>query len=312
LGRTNYKKLIKMKNFFKLGESLTNLQNNILSLVGFIFIILLWQIVIQFGSISNTIFPSPFRVVSSLFELYNDYNLVGNTWYSVKLNLYGYAEAIAISIPLGFLIGLFPIFNGMFSKWVDSIRFLPLTAVTGIFIGIFGIALDMKVHFLSFGIIIYLLPIFVSRVKQTDMIHRQSIWTLGANKWQTFRYVYFPSVMSKISSDIKVIVAISWTYIIVAELIAKDLGVGALIATSAKQSRTDMVFGVLVVIIAVGYCSDLFFSFLDWMGFPYKYESSQIKMSLSRRILIEIKNSFLGKIVKFLGKFLIKPQIETK
>ena len=282
-----------MKNFFKLGENLTKLQNNILSLVGFIFIILLWQTVVQFGGISNTIFPSPFRVVTSLFELYNDYNLVGNTWYSIKLNLFGYAEAIAISIPLGFLIGLFPIFNGMFSKWVDSIRFLPLTAVTGIFIGIFGIALDMKVHFLSFGIIIYLLPIFVSRVKETDVVHRQSIWTLGANRWQTFRYVYFPSVMSKISSDIKVIVAISWTYIIVAELIAKDLGVGALIATSAKQSRTDMVFGVLIVIIAVGYLSDLGFNALDRLLFPYKFESSQIKM-------------------KLMDRFFVKPKTETK
>ena len=286
-----------MKNFFKLGEELTKLQNYILTIFGFIFIVLLWQAVVQFGSISNTIFPSPFKVITSMGELYSNYNLVGNTWYSIKLNLYGYAEAIAISIPLGFLIGLFPGFNGMFSKWVDSIRFLPLTAVTGIFIGIFGIALDMKVHFLSFGIIIYLLPIFVTRVKETDIIHRQSIWTLGANKWQTFRYVYLPSVMSKISSDIKVIVAISWTYIIVAELIAKDLGVGALIATSAKQSRTDMVFAVLIVIIIVGYLSDLGFNWLDKLLFPYKFESSQVKLTLMERIK---------------SIFFVKPQIENK
>ena len=289
-----------MKNLFKLGEDLTKLQSYILASVGFVFIILIWQAVVKFGGIPNSVFPSPFKVLTAIPELYNNHNLVGNTWYSVKLNLYGYAEAIAISIPLGFLIGLFPIFNGMFSKWVDSIRFLPLTAVTGIFIGIFGIALDMKVHFLSFGIIIYLLPIFVTRVKETDVIHRQSIWTLGASKWQEFRYVYFPSVMSKISSDIKVIVAISWTYIIVAELIAKDLGVGALIATSAKQSRTDWVFAVLIVIIIVGYLSDLGFNALDRLLFPYKFESSQVKMTLMERIKAT------------LNSFLVKPQTTNK
>lgn len=239
-------------------------------------------------------------MLTAIPELYNNYHLWDNTWYSIKLNFFGYAEAIAISIPLGFLIGLFPGLNGMFSKWVDSIRFLPLTAVTGIFIGIFGIALDMKVHFLSFGIIIYLLPIFVTRVKQTDIVHRQSIWTLGANKWQEFRYVYFPSVMSKISSDIKVIVAISWTYIIVAELIAKDLGVGALIATSAKQSRTDWVFAVLIVIIVVGYLSDLGFNALDRLLFPYKFESSQVKMTLMERIKATLNSLF------------VKPQTTTK
>jgi len=266
-----------MKDLFKLGGSLTKSDDNILSFVGFAFIIILWQTIIQIGGISNTIFPSPFKVITAMIELFKDYNLAGNLWYSIKLNFYGYIEAIAIAIPLGFLIGLFPFFNGMFSKWVGAIRFLPLTAVTGIFIGIFGIALDMKVHFLSFGIIIYLLPIFVSRVGETDMVHRQTIWTLGASKWQTFRYVYFPSVMSKIFKDIKIIVAVSWTYIIVAELIAKDLGVGALIATSAKQSRTDMVFATLVWIIVAGYLNDVMFNTAEKIFYPYNFESSQIK-----------------------------------
>ena len=197
-----------------------------------------------------------------------------------------------------------PFFNGLFSKWVDAIRFIPLTAVTGIFIGIFGIALDMRVHFLSFGIIIYLLPIFVTRVSETDMVHKQTIWTLGANKWQTFRYVYFPSVMSKIFSDIRVIVAISWTYIIVAELIAKDLGVGALIATSAKQSRTDMVFAVLIVIVVVGWLSDIGFKMLDKLLFPYRYEDSQIKMTLFERF----KST---KMINIFSKLVLKPKTQT-
>ena len=293
-----------MKNLFKLGESLSKTQNNIFSVIGLILIVAIWQAVVTFGGISNTIFPSPFRVVTSMIELYNNYFLIDNTLYSIKLNFYGYLEAILISIPLGFLIGLFPLFNGLFSKWVDAVRFLPLTAVTGIFIGIFGIAFDMKVHFLSFGIIIYLLPIFVTRVGETDTVHKQTIWTLGANKWQTFRYVYFPSVMSKIFSDIRVIVAISWTYIIVAELIAKDLGVGALIATSAKQSRTDMVFAVLIVIIFVGWLSDIGFKMLDKLLFPYRYEDSQIKMTLLERF----KST---KIVSFVMKYILKPKTQT-
>lgn len=293
-----------MKNLFKLGENLSKTQSNIFAVIGLFLIIVLWQAVVTFGGISNTIFPSPIRVVTSMYELFANYNLIDNTWYSVKLNFWGYLEAVLISIPLGFLIGLFPLFNGLFSKWVDAIRFLPLTAVTGIFIGIFGIALDMKVHFLSFGIIIYLLPIFVTRVGETDMVHKQTIWTLGANKWQTFRYLYFPSVMSKIFSDIRVIVAISWTYIIVAELIAKDLGVGALIATSAKQSRTDMVFAVLIVIIIVGYLSDVIFKMLDKLLFPYRYEDSQIKMTLFERF----KST---KTVSFFSKLVLKPKTQT-
>lgn len=293
------------KNLFKLGEDLTKSQNLLLSLLGFMTIIGVWYGVIFLFSVPTVIFPTPDMVISAIIELFTDYDLLGNTWYSIKLNFYGYIEAIAISIPIGFLVGLIPLTNGMFSKWVNSVRFLPLTAVTGIFIGIFGIALDMKVHFLSFGIIIYLLPIFVTRVQQTDTVHKHTMKTIGASKWQTFRYLYFPSVMSKIFTDIKVIVAISWTYIIVAELIARDLGVGALIWKSEKMGRVDMVFGILVVIMFVGYVSDVIFNLLDYLLYPHKYESSQVKVSFMNRIFIQP-----NVIRKFAKKYLLKKTVK--
>lgn len=262
-------------NLFKLGENLTGKKHAIFVFCGLVTILLIWQFVVTYSKIPLTIFPSPIAVVKAFWELLTNFNLLGNTWYSIKLNFAGYLEAIIISTLLGFIIGLFPIFKSMFSKWVDAIRFLPLTALTGIFIGIFHSGFDMRVHFLSFGIVIYLLPIFVSRIEYTDIVHKQTAWTIAANKWQTFKHVYFPSVMSKIFDDIRVITAISWTYIIVIESIDKKLGVGALIATAEKQSRTDWVFAVLIVIIAVGYLSDFGFKLLDKWFFPYKYESSQ-------------------------------------
>jgi NitT/TauT family transport system permease protein len=264
-------------NLFKMGAELDNRTGTIVTVAGAIIIIFIWYLVTTFGGISNTIFPKPQDVFTSYGELQRQYGLGHNTWYSVKLNFLGYLEAIVIAIPLGFIIGLFPIFRGLLSKWVDAIRFIPLTAVTGLFIGWFGIELGMKVHFLAFGILIYLLPIIVQRIDQVDKIHLQTAWTLGANNWNTFRHVYFPSVISKISDDIRVMVAISWTYIIVAELINKEGGVGALIFTATKQSRVDMVFAILILIIAIGYIQDLLFKYLDYILFPFKYESSQVK-----------------------------------
>ena len=100
-----------MKQLFKLGEAPTRIQSIFLSIIGFIFIVGLWEWIVRIGGISNTIFPSPSKVVVSMYELLINYNLLENTWYSIKLNFLGYFEAIAISIPLGFLIGLFPFFN---------------------------------------------------------------------------------------------------------------------------------------------------------------------------------------------------------
>lgn len=264
-------------NLFKMGGEIDSKTNAAVGVIGAIGILLIWYLITTFGGVSHTIFPTPQSVVSSFGELQSQYGLGHNIWYSVKLNLLGYVEALMVSIPLGFLIGLFPVGKSLMSKWVDAVRFIPLTAVTGLFIGWFGIELGMKVHFLAFGIVIYLLPVMVQRISQVEKVYLQTSYTIGTNKWQTFKHVYFPSVVSKISDDARVMVAISWTYIIVAELINKEGGVGSLIFTATKQSRVDMVFAILLIIVLIGYLQDQLFKYLDYILFPYKNEKSQVK-----------------------------------
>lgn len=219
------------------------------------------------------ILPHPLKVLTSFKELHTKDALIRNTVYSIKLNFGGYLEALLISIPLGFLIGLLPLFKGLFNKPIDALRFVPLTAVTGLFIAWFGIESGMKIQFLAFGIIVYLLPVVVQRVSEVDDVYVNTVFTLGASKWQTFKTVFWPSVLSKISDDIRVLVAISWTYIIVAEMINKgDGGIGALAFMAARQSRVDKVFAVLFVIIVIGFLQDRLFVALDRGLFPHKYK----------------------------------------
>ena len=260
-----------------MGGEIDSRSSTLIGIFGFVLIIAIWFVITTFGGISTRILPTPQSVLLSFGELQQNYGIGQNVLYSVKLNLMGYIEALVISIPLGFIIGLFPFMRSLLSKWVDAVRFVPLTAVTGLFIGWFGIEFGMKSHFLAFGIIIYLLPIIVQRIDEVQKIHLQTAYTVGANNWYTFKKVYFPSVMSRISDDIRVITAISWTYIIVAELINKELGVGALIYQGIKQTRIEWVFAVLILIVLVGYLQDQLFKWVDFKLFPFKYEKSQTK-----------------------------------
>jgi len=261
-----------------MGGEIDSRTSTIIGIAGLVFILGFWFVITTFGGISTRILPTPQSVFLSFGELQNQAHGIGeNVWYSVKLNLMGYIEALVISIPLGFIIGLFPFMRSLLSKWVDSVRFVPLTAVTGLFIGWFGIEFGMKSHFLAFGIIIYLLPIIVQRIDEVQKIHLQTAYTIGANNWFTFKKVYFPSVMSRISDDIRVITAISWTYIIVAEAINRELGVGAMIHEGIKQTRIEWVFATLIIIVAIGYGQDKLFKLIDWLAFPFKYQKSHEK-----------------------------------
>ena len=151
---------------------------------------------------------------------------------------------------------------------------MPLTAVTGLFIAWFGIDSEMKIAFLAFGILVYLLPVIVQRIDEVEEVYVQTAYTLGASNWQQIRTVFIPAVLSRVSDDIRVLVAISWTYIIVAELVnANSGGIGALAFKMARQSRIDKVFAILLIIIAVGFLQDKLFKLLDRLLFAHKYQT---------------------------------------
>lgn len=260
-----------MSKLFALRGQLPEKLNTILLLGGLVLIALTWLVVSMI--VPSTILPSPMDVIHTIPDLHFNDAMIRNLGYSIYLNYVGYLEAIAVCIPLGFMIGLFPVLRQMFSKPIDAFRFIPLTAVTGLFIVWFGIGDVMKIQFLAFGILVYLLPVVVQRIYDVPDVYQQTAFTLGASKLQTIVSVFIPAVISKLMDDIRVLVAISWTYIIVAEMVNKSAGIGGMIYTFARQGRIDKVFALLFLIILVGFIQDKLFAVIDKQLFPHKHMS---------------------------------------
>ena len=217
------------------------------------------------------ILPTPLHVVQAYPKLAEEDNLASHTFHSVWLNLKGYFWAIVLSLLLGGLIGFIPLFNGLFASPVDALRYLPISALTGLFMLWFGLGDGMKVAFLAFGILVYMIPVIVQRIREVEDVHLQTSYTLGAGNWQTLRSVYFPSVFSKFMEDLRVLTAISWTYIIIAEILNNTGGLGSLIYWLARRDKTDKVFAVLLLVIVIGILQDRGFVYLDKRLFPHKY-----------------------------------------
>jgi len=234
----------------------------------------------SFGLKKNKVYPllpSPVKVVKAFPDLNKNDDVIGNTFYSIRLNFLGYLVALLISIPIGFILGLIPLFRGLFSQIIDSYRFIPLTAVTGIFIMWLGLGSEMKVSFLAFGIIVYLIPVVVQRIDEVQKVYLNTVFTLGATSWQTIKTVYMPYVFSKIIDDVRVLTAISWTYITIAEMLNKGGGIGELIWTAKRQSRIDKAFAILIIIVLIGILQDRLFVFIDKLLFPFKHVNKASK-----------------------------------
>lgn len=278
-------------SLFKLKGYLSGRTDLLLTILGFVLLLLVWFLLTMGANplVSTGILPKPASVLTAFGDLYRDNFLIKNTCRSIGLNLAGYLEAVLIAIPIGFLTGLYPFFRGTFQRQIDAFRFVPLTAVTGLFIIWFGLDTDMKVHFLAFGILIYLLPVVVQRIDEVDDVYFKTVFTLGANSWQIIRTVYLPAVMSRLSDDIRVLTAISWTYIIIAESLNNQGGIGALIwRVGMRQGRIDKVFALLIIIVVIGFLQDKLFIYLDREFFPHKYAQDEHSRSGRKRSSLQL------------------------
>lgn len=218
-----------------------------------------------------SILPQPWSIITAIPTLIAEYSLIENTGKSVWVNILSYFVAILISLPLGFCLGLIPLVRGLFSQIFDALRFIPLAAVTFLFILWFGIEMSMKVAFLSFGILVYLVPVVIQRIDEVQDVYLKTVFTLGASTWDTIKTVYIPSVASRLSDDIRVLTAISWTYITVAEMLNRSGGLGGMIWEFRRSSRIEYVFVILIIIIFIGILQDYILRLIDKWLFPFKY-----------------------------------------
>jgi NitT/TauT family transport system permease protein len=183
----------------------------------------------------------------------------------------GYAVALSLAIPLGFLFGLSPLARGLSMPLVRGFPYLPLSAATLVFILWFGIDDLMKVSFLAFAIFVYLLPIIAAEVMDTKSVYINTARTLGASNWQIIMKVYVPDTLARVWDKIVVLVAISWTYIIIVDVINRSKGgIGAMIFIGDRFHRPDMTFALLIILMFVGYCQDRLFRFIGKLLFPHK------------------------------------------
>ena len=261
-----------LRALFKLRGKLTKTQGLIIGASGFIVLIGIWSLVTVIGKVPKSLLPAPWEVLAAFRSLHFEDALVRNMLYSIKLNFLGYMEATVIAIPIGFTMGLFPVVRAAFKKYIDALRFLPLAAITGLFICWFGIDDNMKIQFLAVSIIVYLIPVIIQHIDDVEAVYLQTAHTLGARTWQKIWYVFCPAVLSKTIDSLRVLTAISWTYITIAEALNMGSGgIGALAVQSGRRSEIDKVFAVLVLIILIGFIQDKLFELLDRKLFPHKY-----------------------------------------
>ena len=262
------------KHFFALREPLPRTTGFLLSLVAPVVVLSAWCITTYGGFAPHDFLPSPTEVIRGTLQLFLRYDLAMAIWISTRRILIAFLLASAVALPLGILMGAFEPINKFFEPIVAPLRYMPISAFIPLLILWFGIYEKQKIAFLFLGVFVYLLPVVVSTIRLVPEELVQTAQTLGASRMQVLRTVLVPSALPEIFDSFRVMNAISWTYVILAEAVNPEYGLGYMVELARTHQKSEWSFAGLLVIGGIGLITDTIIRGISAILFRWKEKTS--------------------------------------
>src|ERR1700752_1721379 len=211
-----------------------------------------WCALTYTGFVDPGFLPNPTEVIRGTLQLFIHYDLTSAIIISTRRIAIAFLLASALALPLGVLMGSFDPVNRFFEPIVAPLRYMPISAFIPLLILWFGIYEKQKIAFLFLGVFVYLLPVVVSSIRLVPEELVQTALTLGASKFQVIRTVLVSAALPEIFDSFRVVNAISWTYVILAEFVNARTGLGYMIQLAGSHLKTAQVFSGILVIGVIG------------------------------------------------------------
>lgn len=240
--------------------------------VAFLLIVSTWC-VIAYGGFASPIFvPSPTAVWEALLELARSGALWQDLLYSNARIFGGFFLATLIAIPLGMLAGNLRVAEAALEPVIGFLRYMPVPAFIPLLMLYTGIGETPKVLVIFIGTFVQETVMVADVTKQvrSDLVKASIV--LGANRLEVFTKVIWRASLPGIFDVARLNLGFAWTYLVVAELVAANEGLGYRILKSQRYLNTDTIFLYLFIIGILGLSSDMLFKLVQRKLFPWAQE----------------------------------------
>lgn len=231
--------------------------------------LLIWAIVSNAGLVTPIFLPTPTAVIQAGIKMLFEENLLIDIFASSMRVAAGFVVAAIVGVPIGILMGTFHSLQSLFSPLVGTVRYMPVVAFVPLIIIWVGLGEEAKTLIIFLGVVLYNAMMVADAVKfiPDEMIN--VAYTLGMNRRDVLFRVIVPGVFPSILDTLRVNISGAWNYLVIAELIASQNGLGYRIIQSQRFLQTDKVLFCIGVIGFIGLVIDFALKFLSNIFTPW-------------------------------------------
>ncbi|MFK7746575.1 MAG: ABC transporter permease [Roseobacter sp.] len=231
-----------------------------------------WVTASATGMVNALLVPAPQDVFAAGYELFMERGFVSDVLISIQRVLLAFALACALAVPLGVMMGTFPAIEAIFAPFVSAWRYLPAPSFIPILLMWFGTGEAPKLALLFIGVVFFLITLIMDHTSNVRKELIETALTLGANRYVIVLRVVFPAALPDIMVAMRQMLAMAWTYLVIAEIVASTTGIGAMMMRARRFLHTDEILAGIIVIGVLGLTFDLLFKALHRRMFPYLKE----------------------------------------
>jgi len=241
----------------------------VLGILAWILLLGIWQLIPTLNPAIDRLLPTPTKVMATLYELFTEQDFAVDIGQSLARIGLSFALAVAVALPLAVLMGAFPAVEAFFNPIVSPFRYLPAPSFIPLLLAWLGTGDDQKIALLFLGVIWFLISLLMDDTKRVPLDLLSSARTLGATRLSSLFVIILPSALPFYLDTIRQMLAVSWTYLVIAEIVAATDGIGAVMMRAKRFVRMDVIIACILTIGVLGFVSDNLLRGLRWLVCPY-------------------------------------------
>ncbi|HWM57329.1 MAG TPA: ABC transporter permease, partial [Pseudonocardia sp.] len=170
-----------------------------------------------------------------------------NTVPTLQVTAVGFAVSLALGWALAVAVDFSPWLRRALTPLLVASQTLPIIAIAPLLIIWFGFGLLPKVVVIA---LVTFFPVAVGLIEGFAATDRQAtnlLRSMGATRWQQFRYVRLPGAMPAFFTALRIGITYAVTGAIFAEYVGATAGLGIFMNLQKNSFRTDLVLAAVAV-----------------------------------------------------------------